>query len=125
MGAMRKAVNDPNLFKKLDDMSIAAQNRYMDELVDAFITNDNELSIARKSQRAKVDEIAALGRTADSVTISPGPCRKVCDKAADIDNLKITFNKDGSIKEIELIDRKVYGSLSGLKDNKGIHHGEA
>ena len=122
MGAMRKAVNDPNLFKNLDDMSIAAQNRYMDELVDEFITDSGDLLISSGTtagkaifvnQRSKIDEIAAVGRTADSVTISPGHCRKICN-GEDIDNLKITFNKDGSIKEIELIDRKVYGSKDSL-----------
>ena len=123
MGAMRKAVNDPILFKKLDDMSIAAQNRYMDELVDEFITDSGDLLISSSTtapkaifvnQRSKIDEIAGVGRTTDSVTISPGHCRKICN-GEDIDNLKITFNKDGSIKEIELIDRKVYGSKDDLK----------
>jgi len=124
MSAMRKAVNDPNMFKKLDTMSIAAQNRYMDELVDEFITDSGKILIADSTregiaifvnQRSKIDEIAAVGRTADTVTISPGHCKKICDKRADIDNLKITYNKDGSIKEIEIIDRKVYGNKNDLK----------
>ena len=123
MGAMRKAVNDPNMFKKLDTMSIAAQNRYMDELVDEFITDSGKILIADSTregiaifvnQRSKIDEIAAVGRTADTVTISPGHCKKIC-KGEDIDNLKIIYNKDGSIKEIEIIDRKVWESKDGFK----------
>jgi hypothetical protein len=131
MAAMRKAVNDPDLFKGVDSLGCvdACMDEILDEFIGTYIKNDGTLLTGKgnfKIQRAFLDEIYHLGRIDKLngervVTIKPGQCTKVCDKNADIDNMRITYNKDGSVKEIELIDRKVYGSEGDLNHERKMN----
>ena len=121
---MRKAVNDPDLFKGLESLNCkACYDKEFDEFVGKFVRPDGSAITGPGSfnnQRSYLDELYHIGRkTVDDtmvVVIKPGMCKDtLCSKTPDIDNLKITFNKDGSVKDIEIIDRKVYKDQKDLK----------